>query len=233
MDPPAEDPADRINRSILAPLVLAMSALAWGEALIEALSRGAIHPRDPLTDLYLTLLGGYIGGIEVRKWVQKEPPNPAQDPWLERAQRAGFLVFLWWGLYIAVHLWQFHDATVVMPGELKPITKAVILLLIGKHVSRYVRHTRRGVGGSGSSGTADEDAARADADSSAQAELVEVLSAAPEGLTFQEIEAALPETSRSHIARLLKGLLHEGRIERQGVPRSRLARYIFRRGSSV
>ncbi len=148
--------------------------------------------------------------------------SPANDPWLERAQRSGVILMLWWVLFIGVHLWRYKDLTVPMPVTVKAITRGITLLFIGKRVSRHVRHSKRGIGGSyADSGldVAPNDVPPADEQVSA------AISGAPNALTLQELEDALPELSRPTIVRGLRELLEKKLIIREGKPRTRDARY--------
>src|SRR6266571_4496627 len=117
---------DGFHQRFLAPMVVGMTTLTLGEAVMEAITRGTLKSPDTLSDMYLMLMGGYMTGIEVQKWTQKDPADPANDPWLERVNRAGWILLLWWGLFLGIHLWRYYDATVPMPASLKPITMGMI-----------------------------------------------------------------------------------------------------------
>src|SRR5258706_5203308 len=149
---------DGFHQKILAPLVLGLTALTMGETLLEVLSRGLMRSPDPLGEMYLMVMGGYVAGIEAQKWTQPAPADPANDPFMERLHRSGAILLIWWALFISVHLWRYQDAGVTMPASLKSITTGITLLFIGKRVSRQVRHKRRGVGGqdAGDGASADE-----------------------------------------------------------------------------
>ncbi len=67
---------DDFHRKFLAPLVVGMTTLTWTEALLEAITHGGMHSPDALADIYLTLMSGYVAGIEVQKWTQVPPMIP-------------------------------------------------------------------------------------------------------------------------------------------------------------
>ena len=207
------------SKEFMMPFISALTALLWVEAALEALTRGAMYAPTPLADLYLTLMGAYAGAGEVQKWLQKDPADPAQDPWMERAQKGGAFVALWMTLLIAVHLWQLHDSTLPMPADLKPVTTGLVVIFFAKIASRHVRHSRRGLGGPAGA------AAEADQAVSAREAVIELLGRSPEGLELGDIVAQLPGYSQRHILRELSALKADQTVERTGVPRARDARY--------
>lgn len=214
--------SDDLHQKYIAPLVVGMTTLTWAEAFLEAITRGGMRSPDALGEAYLTLMGGYVVGIEIQKWKQATPANPANDPWVERAQRSGVILWLWWVLYIGIHLCRYKDLAVPMPVSVKAITMGVTLLFIGKRVSRQVRHSKRGIGGSyPNSGL---DVAPSD-EPPADEQVSAVISGSPNGLTLQELEDALPELSRPTIVRGLRDLLQNKFVIREGKPRTRDARY--------
>src|SRR5262245_36386757 len=126
--PMMPDVAGNPSKENMMPFIMAMTTLLWGEALLETVTRGALHAPTSLADLYLTLMGAYAGTGEVQKWLQKTPADPAQDPWLERANKGGFFVALWLAILVGVHLWQLRDHTVLMPVDLKPVATGVVVI---------------------------------------------------------------------------------------------------------
>src|SRR5258706_5813448 len=167
------------SKEFMMPFILALTTLLWAEAALETITRGSMHAPTSLAELYLTMMAAYAGTGEVQKWLQKSPADPAEDPWLERAQKGGTLVALWLTLLIAVHLWQLHDHTVPMPIDLKAIATGLVVIFFAKVASRHVRHTRRGVGGPG--GIIFE-AAGNEESSSARGALIGALREKPEGM---------------------------------------------------
>src|SRR5262245_16121337 len=122
----ADNPSrDDLHNRFLSPLIIGMTALGLGEALLEAVTRGAMRSPDALQEMYLTLMGGYVAGIEVQKWTQKDPWDPSYDPWVERAYRSGWIMLIWWALFIVIHLWRFWDSSVPMPASLQPIIMGI------------------------------------------------------------------------------------------------------------
>src|SRR5438067_2400887 len=126
----AEPVQDDLHQKYLAPLVVGLTTLTWAEAFLEAVTRGGMRSPDALGDAYLTVMGGYVVGIEIQKWKQATPADPANDPWVERAQRSGVILWLWWVLFIGIHLWRYRDISVPMPATVKAITMGVTLLFI-------------------------------------------------------------------------------------------------------
>ncbi len=212
---------DDLHSKFLSPLIFGLTTLTFGEALLEVLTRGGMSSPDPLQEIYLTLMGGYMAGIEVQKWTQKYPADPADDPLVERVNRSGWIMALWWMLFVGVHLWRYSDASVPMPELVKPVTMGITLLFIGKRVSRRVRHTRRGVGGMGQEESSDA----LTFEEPATASLLAFLAGHAEGLTLREIESGLPQSSRASLVRAVRDLLAAQRLQRIGTPRSPNARY--------
>jgi len=204
------------------PFLVALTTLLWGEAVLEAMTSGAMVAPTSLADLYLTMMGAYAGAGEVQKWLQKYPQNPADDPWFERAQKGGTFVALWMTLLIAVHLWQLYDHTVVMPINLKPITTGLVVIFFAKVASRQVRRSRRGVGGPATGGL-DETG-----DSSAREAILALLGHSPEGLSSSDIGERLPLYSRRHLSRELSELADESLVIPPKNPRAPDARYRLR-----
>ena len=200
------------SKEFMMPFIAALTTLLWLETALEALTRGGMHAPTSLSDLYLTLMGAYAGAGEVQKWLQKIPQDPAQDPWLEKAQKGGAFVALWMVLLIAVHLWQLQDSTVRMPVDLKPITTGLVLIFFAKVASRHVRRSQRGVGGPVGSSPSGVEEQRA----SARGELLALLAQAPEGFSMEEVVERLPGYSRRHLMRELSSLTAGHSIERTG-----------------
>jgi len=216
------EPQNDLHDKFMNPLVLGTTLIAWLEALLEAATLGGMHAPELWTNLYLTVMSGYVVGVEVQKWKQATPADPACDPMSERAQRSGVILVMWWVLFLGIHFWRYRDPSVPMPASVMPILMGMTLLFIGKRVSRHVRRTQRGVGGPASLVDLDGDGVDGTLD---QEQLSAALAQSPTGLTLQEIEDALPELSRTGIKRALRALVASHQAVRDGQPRSRDARY--------
>lgn len=91
-------------------------------------------------------------------------------------------------------------------------------------MSRQVRHTRRGIGGS-TVGFASPSQSPTVALDPINAAVRSKLATSVDGLTMQDLDAAFPEVSQSSLIRALRELQDRGVITRVGIPRSRDARY--------
>ena len=211
-----------LHQKFLNPLVLGTTLIIWLEALLQAATLGAMRPPEAWADLYLVVMSGYVVGIEVQKWKQATPADPGCDPWSERAQRSGIILVMWWALFMGIHFARYKNPAIPMPASVKPILMGLTTLFIGKRVSRHVRHTRRGQGGPEAALDLDGDGVE---EAIADEQVSAAIAGAPNGMSLQEIEDALPEHSRTGIKRTLRGLLKSRRIVREGQPRTRDARY--------
>ena len=220
MDMP-DTPFDPLHRTVIAPAVFGLTALLWGESLLEVLTLGGVHSSDNLTGVYLSVLASYATGIEVQKWMQAQPADPAADPWLEKVQRGGGFVGLWLFLLIGTYLARLKYPDVPMPASLKPIVTGIIPIFLAKRASRHVRHTRRGVGGGEDEIGPAEDAG----EGPVKERLLDILKGAPEGLGFQELVQAMDPASSRQVSRALKDLLEDKAILRAGRPRTPDVRY--------
>ncbi len=219
-----ESSFDPIHKWVIAPAVLGFTLALWTTSLLEILTRGGMRSDDNLTGIYLSLMASYVAGIEVEKWLQKEPADPQNDAWVERMQRAGGFLSLWLLLLMGAYLARLHDHSLPMPTALKAIVAGLIPIFMAKRASRHVRHSRRGVGESADVDL-EADSAGEEEDDSVEDRLSESLRGAADGLSFQQLAATLAPTSARQVSRALKKLLAARRIVRLGRPHTKDVRY--------
>ncbi len=212
--------ADPIHKTVIAPIVVGLSTLLWGEALLEVLTRGGMHSPDNLNELYLSVISGYATAGEAQKWLQKGISDPLQDPWVERMQRGGGLLAMWFLLLIGTYLIRLVDPAVPMPSALKPITTGLVLIFLAKRASRYVRHTRKGTLGDPSLVDGMNEA-----QGSTEERIRELLKNTPDGLSIQDLTLQLETVSPRQLARSLKNLMDAKRLLKEGRPHSKEVRY--------
>src|SRR5258706_956703 len=195
------------------PYIVALTALLWGEAVLEITTQGLIHSADNFTEIYLGLLGAYAGVGEAKNWLQKIPADPADDSTLERVQRGGFFVALWFVPLIGAYLWRLKDSAIPMPKDLQHIVMGLVLIFFAKAASRHVRHSRRGVGGQGE---VIPEGVQAENTLSVEDRVQSALSTSASGKSFAELQAALPDVPRRSLYRALNTLIKDRRIKRMG-----------------
>jgi hypothetical protein len=200
-------PVQKDYNHILMPVVTGFTTLLLGRTILELATHGGVHSPDPMADAYLLVMGAYAGAGEVEKWTHAAPWDPANDPRLERAQRAGAFVILWAIPFFAAYLWRIADPTAPFPGDLKTIWLGLFGIFVGKTTSLSIRHSRKGLFGFAAMGS-DSGTANAEADSSLEAQLIEFLASCPDRqATTPVISSQFPDFTARHLRRVLTGMI--------------------------
>jgi len=210
-------PVQKEHNQILTTIVTGYTTMLLGKTVLELTTQGAVHSLDLMADSYLAVMAVYAGAGEWEKWKRAGAWNPANDPWLERAQRGGVFLTLWSIPFFAAYLWRLYDPTVPYPAELKRIWTGLFTIFMAKNTSRSIRHTRKGLypGEPGSDEAPD-----------LSQDIFSFIKSQPDQeSTTTEVCAQFPAVTRRHITRLLEQLTRQRQLERTLNPETREASY--------
>jgi hypothetical protein len=194
--------------AFMRPFALAATAFLIALDSLYLITRGQLSSPDRWSDVYMVILAVYAGAPEVKRWMSgQEPEDP--EAWPEKIRKGGPLVTLWILLLFGAGLWRISDPTRPMPPELKETTLKVIGIFFGAYA---LRQYRMRTGRRTSASVSDSEPAE---DPETQKILASLRVHGPQTPKTLSENLAIP---RRTVARLLKGLTEEKRLEREGGP---------------